>query len=404
MMKTLYLDCFAGISGDMFLGALTDLGVPLDALSAVLAGLDVSNYSLSTAKSQKNGITGTRFFVHVTKSDLHHRHLPDIKDIIYKSRLPEHVKTASIRVFENLAAAEAKIHGILPEQVHFHEVGAVDSLVDIIGTVAALDLLGVKKVVCSPLPLGSGFVNCAHGILPIPAPAALELLKGIPTKTCDIEGETVTPTGAALIRTLSHGFGPVPSMRIEKIGYGAGAADRAIPNLLRAVLGEYQQEVSHSDFETDFVTVIEANIDDMNPEFYEHAISQLFSNGAVDVYLSPVLMKKGRPGQVLTCLASVDKVRVLVDIILSETSTLGVRTYVTNRFKLSRETVKVDTAYGPVKVKLGRRMASGDLLNAAPEWEDCKQAALQNHVPAKMIYDIAKAQFLIQSEKTNGKP
>lgn len=403
-MRTLYLDCFAGVSGDMFLGALIDLGVPLDHLSTKLAGLNLPGYHLSTEKIQKNGIAGTSFNVHIGKNNLYHRNLHDIKDIINSGSLTENVKITSIKVFENLAAAESKIHGIPINMVHFHEVGAIDSIIDIIGTVTALDILGVEKVMCSPLPLGYGFVNCAHGLLPLPAPAALELLSGIPIKTCDIEGETVTPTGAALIKTLIREFGPMPSMKIKNIGYGAGTADRKIPNLLRAVLGESDLEVNKSDFETDLITIIEANIDDMNPEFYEHIISQLFARGALDVYLSPVIMKKGRPGQVLTCLAPEDKAALLVDIILCETSTLGVRTYTNNRFKLSRETVIVSTIYGPIKVKLGRRSESGDILNAAPEWVDCKERALLNNVPAKMVYDMAKAQFLIAFHKINGNP
>ncbi len=403
-MRTLYLDCFAGISGDMFLGALTDLGISLDDLTTSLAGLDLPDYHISLEKVQKNGISGTKFFVHVNEKGFNHRHLSDIKNIIIKSTLPKQVKTASVQVFENLAAAEAKIHGISPEEVHFHEVGAIDSIIDIIGTIIALDLLSIKKIMCSPLPLGFGFVDCAHGILPLPAPAALELLTGIPTKKCDIEGETVTPTGAALIKTLCQEFGPIPSMQISKIGYGAGTADRKVPNLLRAVLGEIEQESYPSDLDSDLTTVIEVNIDDMNPEFYEHILSQLFSKGALDVYLTPVIMKKGRPGQVLTCLAPKNNTKPLVDILFSETSTLGVRTYTTNRFKLFREIVTVDTIYGTIKIKLGRRTGSSDILTAAPEWEDCKEIARLNNIPAKAVYDIAKAQFLISNQKINGKP
>lgn len=394
-MKVLYLDCFAGVSGDMFLGALTDLGIGLDELSTALAGLGLSSYHLEVKKVLKNGISGTRFLVHVSELEHHHRHLSDIKKIINKSALPEYVKTTSIHVFDNLAVAEAKIHDISPEKVHFHEVGAVDSIIDIIGTITALDLLGVEKILCSPLPLGYGFVDSAHGTIPLPAPAAIELLSGIPTKKCDIDGETVTPTGAALIKTLACEFGSMPSMKISKVGYGAGRADRNIPNLLRAVLGETEQNSSIPAFGADFVSIIEANIDDMNPEFYEHIFSLLFAKGALDVYLTPAIMKKGRPGQILTCLTPEGNLKSLIEIILAESSTLGVRTYIASRFKLFRETVMVDTDYGPIKVKIGRRSMSGDILNIAPEWEDCKEKALQYNAPAKKVYDIAKAQFLL---------
>lgn len=392
-MKTLYLDCFAGISGDMFVGALIDLGISLEHLSGLLAGLGISNYRLSAEKVQKNGITGTKFTVLVTDEGRCHRHMSDIEDIVNKSGLPQHIKDRSLRVFKNLAAAEAKIHGIPPEKVHFHEVGAVDSIVDIIGTIVALDLLDVEKIISSPLTLGSGFVTCAHGVIPLPAPATLELLTGIPTKTCTIEGETVTPTGAALVKTLCQDFGPMPSMRISNVGYGAGQADRKIPNLMRAVLGEAEPENSPSGFINDFITVIEANIDDMNPEFYEYIFSLLFSEGAVDVYLSSVIMKKGRPGQVLTCLAPEEKVKALVQILLTETTTLGVRTFECLRHKLVRESVTVETKYGRISVKLGLHPETGETLNAAPEWEDCKEKAANSGVPVKIVYDAAKAEI-----------
>lgn len=398
-MKTLYLDCFAGVSGDMFLGALLDLGVSLKDLSSILEGLGIPNYQLNAEKSQKNGITGTKFSVLVTDKDRHHRHMPDIEEILEKSDLSKHIKEKSLNVFKNLAVAEAKIHGIPPEKVHFHEVGAIDSIIDIIGTITALDLLGVKKITSSPLPLGSGFVNCAHGIIPLPAPAALELLTGIPTKSCAIEGETVTPTGAALIKTLCEDFGPMPPMRILSTGYGAGQADRKIPNLLRAILGEAESETGHSGFLNDSVIVIEANIDDMNPEFYEYIFPLLFSSGAVDVYLTNVIMKKGRPGQVLTCLAPENKVKALVQILLNETTTLGVRTFECQRHKLVRETVMVETQYGRVAVKLGRHPDTLELLNAAPEWEDCKEKAVNSGVPVKIIYDSAKAAIFSDSGK-----
>ena len=395
-MKTLYLDCFAGISGDMFLGVLLDLGVPLDELSSRLAGLNLEGYSLTAEKVLKNGICGTKATVSILHKQKHFRRLPDIVSIINKSTLPGSVKEKSAAVFNNLAAAEAKIHGISLSQVHFHEIGAIDAIIDIVGTVAALDILGVNEVLCSPLPLGAGFVECAHGILPLPAPAALELLKGVPTTACSINGETVTPTGAALVKTLAADFKPMPQMKILTVGYGAGNADREIPNLLRAVLGEAGSShnccLDATPYTEDFLSVIEANIDDMNPEFYDYIIPALFTAGAVDVYLTPVIMKKGRPAQVVTCLVSNDKMNGVVSTLLTETTTLGVRTFICHRYKLARETIAVQTPYGQVTVKLGRHPGTGQVTNIAPEWEDCKDIAAKNQVPVKTVYDIAKAE------------
>lgn len=237
-MKILYLDCFAGVSGDMLLGALIDLGVTVQTLSEQLSSLGLHGYRLSSEQTVKVGIAATQARVELTDQAHTHRHLSDILDTISNSSVPAAVKEKSSEVFTALAAAEGKIHGVSPEKIHFHEVGAVDAIIDIVGTVAALDLLGIDRVICSQLPVGSGFVQCAHGTLPLPAPAALEILQDVPIVSCDIIGETVTPTGAALVKTLSAGFGPMPSMEIRSIGYGAGNADRKIPNVVRVVLGE----------------------------------------------------------------------------------------------------------------------------------------------------------------------
>lgn len=394
-MRTLYLDCFSGISGDMLLGALIDLGVSLEELSLRLKSLNLTDYDLAAAKTIKNGISGTKFSVLISQSEHGHghRHLPHIIEIIDTSDLPQRVKDLSCKVFTNLAAAEAKIHGISMEKVHFHEVGAIDSIIDIVGAITALDMLRVEEILCSPLPLGSGFVKCAHGTLPLPAPAAMELLTGVPTTSCSIEGETVTPTGAALAKTLASGFGPLPSMNIFKIGYGAGEADREIPNLLRAVLGDTKAVSDTTSFENDSVNLVEANIDDMNPEFYEHVVSRLFSSGAVDVWLNPVIMKKGRPGQVIACLATEDKTAPLVNLLLSETTTLGVRVSSYKRYKLLREIITVQTCYGSINIKLGKNPVNGEILNIAPEWEDCRTKALEHGIPVKLVYDSAKSAF-----------
>lgn len=387
-MKTLYLDCFAGISGDMFLGALFDLGVPIQTLSGSLTSMNLPNYRLTSEKIVKNSICGTKARVLLLQKEHHHRHLSNIIEIINDSSLPMGVKKTSIRVFENLASAEAKIHGVPVDKIRFHEVGAVDSIIDIVGVVTSLDILGVEQVLCSPLPLGTGFVECAHGTLPLPTPATMELLKGIPVKTIDIVGETVTPTGAALVKTLVSAFGPIPAIQIQATGYGAGDADRVIPNLLRAVLGETSDSLSELDH--DALNVVEANIDDMNPEFYEYILPQMFSAGAVDVFLTPVIMKKGRPAQIITCLVPEDKLNFVVNTLFSETTTLGIRTYPCQRYKLTRETISVDTAFGPVSVKIGRHPMTGQVLNIAPEWKDCRTVAEQNKIPVKTVYDLAK--------------
>lgn len=402
-MKVLYLDCFAGVSGDMLLGAMMDLGVTVQALSERLEGLGLSGYNLSAKKTVKVGIASTKASVDLVRPEHTHRHLPDILDIITGSSLPRKVQEQSAAVFTALAAAEGKVHGIPAAEVHFHEVGAVDAIVDIVGTVTALDLLGVEQVFCSRLPLGSGFVQCAHGTLPLPAPATMEILRDVPTTACEIIGETVTPTGAALVKTLASGFGPMPAMRIQAVGYGAGQADRKIPNVLRAVLGEALEQALHSDLSAvqdveaealfeDSLTVIETNIDNMNPEFYEHIISLLFAAGAVDAFVTPVIMKKSRPGQVLSCLAPRENQSVIINTMLRETSSLGVRTYPCHRYKLDRDIIPVRTDYGIVHVKIGRYPGRRDIINFAPEWEDCKTLALKHKLPVKIIYDLAKVE------------
>lgn len=399
-MKTLYLDCFAGVSGDMLLGALLDLGVTVEALSGLLSGLGLDGYHLSAGRTAKVGISATKATVTLTNKAPAHRHLPDILGIISNSNLPDSVKEKGTRVFSALAAAEGKIHGVSPEKVHFHEVGAIDAIIDIVGTISALDLLGVEQVLCSGLPLGTGFVQCAHGTLPLPAPATLEILRGAPIVSCDIIGETVTPTGAALVKTLSSGFGSMPSMEVHSVGYGAGQADRKIPNVLRAVLGEVVPLKPGSGvytgkgeaFSEDALTVIETNIDNMNPEFYEYIMSLLMGSGAVDVYLTPIIMKKGRPGQILSCLVPPHAESAVINILLRETSSLGVRLYPCQRYKLDREIISVATDFGLISVKVGRHPGNGRVMNIAPEWEDCKAAALQHNAPVKIVYDLTKAE------------
>lgn len=396
-MKTLYLDCFAGVSGDMLMGALLDFGVSVETLSEHLAGLSLNGYRLTSDKTVKVGITATQATVELVDTSHAHRHLPDILDIINKSNLSPAVKEKSIKVFYTLAVAEGKIHGLPPEKVHFHEVGAVDAIIDIVGTITLLDILGIEKIVCSKLPLGSGYVQCAHGLLPLPAPATLEILRGVPVVSCDINGETVTPTGAALVKTLSSEFGPMPTIEVHAIGYGAGLADRKIPNILRAVLGKTTTprpgfESLGKAFHEDNLNIIETNIDNMNPEFYEHIMSLLLASGAVDVYVTPIIMKKGRPGQILSCLVPMYSQDTIINLLLRETSSLGVRLYPCERYKLDREIISVPTAYGFISVKVARHPGTGSLMNVAPEWEDCKAVALKHNAPVKIVYDLAKAE------------
>lgn len=385
-MKTLYIDGFAGISGDMFLGALIDAGAEAADIREQLGTVPLEGYSFSTGRVVKNGIAATKVYIETTGPH-GHRRLPDILQLLEESRLSARVREQSTRVFQALAGAEAKIHGLPVEQVHFHEVGAIDSILDILGSIIALEILGVEDIACSPLPLGAGFVRCAHGTLPLPAPATLELLAGVPTTACNITGETVTPTGAALVKTLSSSFGPMPPMVIDRIGYGAGSADREIPNVVRLILGNV---LSQGGYGHDTLWILEANIDDMNPEFFPYIMDSCLSSGAADAFLTPVLMKKGRPGHLLSVLCRESDIDALVDVILRETTTLGLRYYAVERRKLHREIISVDTCYGPVRIKVGRHPVTGEIFNTAPEWESCREAAQSCNAPVKTVYDAAK--------------
>ena len=318
-MKIIYFDCFAGAGGDMILGALIDAGLSVEDLKEELSQLSLSGYEIRAEKSIKKGISGTKFHVNVSH-DHHHRSLNDILKIIDGSSLSDDVKGQSKKIFTRLAEAEGKIHNKPVEEIHFHEVGAVDSIIDIVGTVIGLDRLDIREVRVSRIHVGTGFLECAHGTLPVPPPATLELLKNIPVYSTGIESELVTPTGAAILSTLSSCFGEIPSMCIEKTGYGLGSRDLTIPNVLRILVGE-----TDDNYDVDTVQLIETNIDDMNPQFYEYIIESLFAHGAKDVFLTPIIMKKNRPGVVLSVLASPEKIDELIDIIFQETTTLGVR-------------------------------------------------------------------------------
>lgn len=387
-MRLLYLDCFAGLSGDMFLGALLDLGVSEDFLRDELAKLKLPGYSISTRRIIKQNIDATKFDciedVHpVLKKTHDHRGYTAIVSMINASSLSEPVKDRARKIFRRIGEAEAKIHGMTLDEIHFHEVGAIDSIVDIVGTCIAMESLNVSAIHALPPPLGSGFVETAHGRFPIPAPATLELLKGIPTQPTGIKSELVTPTGAALLAEFCESYGPMPAMRIEKIGYGAGSRDlEKTPNVLRAVLGECETSL-----ETDTIAVLETNIDDMNPEFLGDLMERALTAGALDVFWTPIQMKKNRPGTLITVLCERGATDQFVELILRHTTSFGVRVHEARRRKLAREIIRIGTRYGEIEVKIGR--LGGTIVQRSPEFESCRKAATRANVAVKEVYNEA---------------
>jgi uncharacterized protein (TIGR00299 family) protein len=436
-MKTLYLDLFSGISGDMFLGALIDLGVDLRSLERELGKLRLDGYHLHASRQTRRGIAGVKLEVHVEagrspgfasvrrgepkgKGRGHgHRHEPgdvhdhhhgesrdfaEIKRLVMRSRLSAWVKRKSLAVFHRIAVAEGRIHGLPPERVHFHEVGAVDSLVDIVGACIALELLGKPRVLASPVTEGVGWVDCAHGRFPVPAPATLAILgaRGIGVAQCDEPHELVTPTGAALLAEFAESFGPMQGLVAEKIGFGLGTREnRTRPNVLRAVLGTLStlnslarrseakpaQLSTRLDWETDTVAVLETNLDDINAEVLGHLLEQALAAGALDVFYTPIQMKKNRPGVLLTVLCTEPDADKFSELILRETSAFGVRRYTAERRKLRRDLVTVKTRFGAVTLKLGR--LDGTIVQAAPEFESCRKVARRAKVPLKRVYEAA---------------
>jgi len=377
-----YLDCFSGISGDMLLGALVDAGLSMQTLRADLAKLPLSGYEVRAEQVTKAGITGTQ--VEVEAGHEHaHRGLHDILEIIGKADLPAEVTRPARRAFERLAEAEARVHGHSVEEVHFHEVGAVDAIVDIVGAFCGLHRLGIEEVYASPLPLGGGWVDTAHGRLPVPAPATVELLRGVPSYGGPLEAELVTPTGATIVTTAAKEFGLMPPMTIKAIGWGAGHKDLSHPNMLRVFLGEpaVRPREQH-------LSVIQTNIDNMNPELFGHVMDELFEAGALDVYYTPIVMKKSRPATLVSVLAEAPLVDTLSDILFRETTTLGVRVMEVSRRCLEREWREVKTEWGVVRVKIGR--LNGEVVNIAPEYEDCARLAREKRVPAKAVWEAAR--------------
>ncbi len=385
-MTIAYFDCFSGISGDMTLGALVDAGVSIEALRSELSKLNLPGYRITAEKVTRSGIAATKVIVDLDEKKQPVRHLSDIRTIIESSRLSPAVKQKSMAIFERLAKAEATVHGTTPDKIHFHEVGAVDAIVDIVGSIIGFELLGISEAACSPINLGSGTIRSAHGTLPVPSPAASELLKGVPVYASSIMFELTTPTGAAIISTMSSSFGPLPRMKIERIAYGAGNKDFPDqPNVLRLFLSE-----PVAAYEEDSSIVIETNIDDMNPQAYDYIIEKLMNQGAQDAYLTPIIMKKGRPAVLLSVLTDKAKSEAVLDTIFRETTSIGVRINEVGRKKLSREIRDVETIYGKIRVKVSRQ--GDETLTVTPEYEDCRKIAEEKQVPLKTVMEEAKKQ------------
>jgi hypothetical protein len=387
-----YFDCFSGISGDMTLSAFIHSGVPLEWLQANLRKLPLANFDIRTEVVFRHGIEAVKLDVH-TDDKKASRNFAEIAALIDHSPLSEKVKARSLNIFGKLAEAEAAIHGCRPEEVHFHEVGGVDALVDIIGATLCLEYLEIQKICASRLPLGRGFVTCRHGKLPLPAPATTALLKGIPVYGTDAEHELVTPTGAAFLAALCDSFGSLPEMLIQNIGYGAGQRDiEAQPNLLRLLLGKPVQAgfSRQAELQKDQVSIIETCLDDMNPEIFGFLMEQLFKDGALDVYWIPIYMKKNRPGTLIQVLCAENHQTAVIERILSETPTLGVRYYRAHRFLLQRESVELSTAYGKVTVKRVGDLKAG--FRYIPEYEECRRIALAQNIPLREVYEAIVAE------------
>lgn len=392
-MKVLYYDCFSGISGDMNLGAMIDLGVDKGYLIKELKKLSINEeFEIEIKKDERKGISGTKVDVILKENQYeehhdshdenhHHRSFKDIEKIINDSSLEKSVKIMSLSIFRKLAEAEGKIHGKDLYQVHFHEVGAVDSIVDIVGAAICFQYLNVDKILCSPVQLGGGFVKCAHGLIPVPAPAVSELLKGVPIKIGAVPFETTTPTGAAILKTMVSRFTEEKEFIIDKIGYGVGNRDTEIPNLLRIYLGRIEKKEKFYFKEQCFI--LECNIDDMNPEMYEYVYEKLFSEGALDVFITSIIMKKGRPGVKLSVLCHKEKKEELKKVLFRETSTLGVRECSMVRDILKRDFSVVKTSYGDIRVK--KAYVNDKDFKVKPEYEDCKKVALENDVPIRNV-------------------
>jgi uncharacterized protein (TIGR00299 family) protein len=382
-MKILYYDCFSGISGDMNLAAMIDLGIESQYLRNELNKLNLDGWELIVEKDQRHGIYGTKVTVNQTIKDQSHRHLSDIAKIVSESDLNSEVKLLSMKMFETIAEAEASVHNTSKEKIHFHEVGAIDSIIDIVGAAICYNKLKVDKVIISRLELGGGFVKCAHGNLPVPAPATAEIIKGIPVSTGGVNFEATTPTGAAIIKTLGNTFGIENKLTVSSSGYGIGhKVNDSRPNILRLYLGEEPDKKG----EGGNSSILECNIDDMNPEWYDTLTDKLLEAGASDVFLSHIIMKKGRPGIKVSVLVHNEKIEEAKTILFKHSTTLGLRIMPVEKVSLERQFEKIITPIGEVTMKYG--YYRGEMISAKPEFEDCKRISLKKNIPLKEVYTI----------------
>jgi uncharacterized protein (TIGR00299 family) protein len=394
-MKIAYFDCFAGVSGDMLLGALVDAGASLEQLNNKLAGLELEGFELVSRAVQRAGLRAVKVDV-VVADTISERQLGDILAIVEDSHLPDHIITHAAALFKRLGQIEAKIHGVEPEQVHLHELGGLDTIVDVIGTLLSINILGIQEIYCSAIHLGSGQTKSQHGALPLPSPATLALLEGVPVAGRDIDAELVTPTGAALLTSLAKSYGPIPSMRLQNIGYGAGSRELDIPNVLRLLIGEKESPLSGK---PETLVMLETNIDDWNPEFYDYLFEQLYDQRAVDVTLIPIQMKKNRPATQVQVLCEPKDADRLANVLFLETSSLGIRRQYIERYALKREVIQVNTPYGAIRVKVARLEDSGYKL--APEYEDCRRAANKHQIPIREVYRLAAEQAHASKDSTS---
>jgi len=383
-VKIAYFDCIVGASGDMILGALVDAGLPEDTLIRLPDRLHMPELKLRVQRVVKGSINATKVDV-LVGADVPERRLAEIEAILDGSELQAHIQTKARGIFRRLAEVEAGIHGMPVEQVHLHELGGVDTVADVVGALVGLDALGIERVYVSPLPLGRGMIESAHGALPQPAPATLALLQGVPVMGSDLPYELVTPTGAAILTAIASGFGPIPPMTLSAVGYGAGGYDLPIPNVLRLLVGE-QASAGAETVET--LVLLETNIDDSNPEIYDYVVERLLAAGALDVFLAPIQMKKNRPATMLSVLCHPAEADALTAILYAETSTLGVRRLMLERRCVERSIETVQTSYGPLRVKVAR-LSTGQ-VKAAPEYEDCRRAAEVSKAPLREVYRAAE--------------
>ena len=382
-MRIAYFDCFSGASGDMLLGSLIDAGLSPLRLREELKKLRMPTIRLNIYKVLKGGISATRVIVEGRGEKKKHRDLKEMLKIIDRSGLASEIKEKSKEIFQRIASVEAKIHQKPIDQIHFHEIGGLDSIVDIVGSVWGLRQMGIDEVHVSKVNVGTGFVKCEHGILPVPAPATLALMKGKPIYSSLVEKELLTPTGAALLTSLGSQFGQMVPMKVERIGYGAGRDDFPHPNLLRLIIGT---SVANSGKER--VLVVETNIDDMNPQFYDYVMEKLFNMKVKEVFLTPILMKKNRPATLLTVICSPAKLPSIIEFLLRETTTLGLRWHEEERARADREILTLETRYGTIRFKVARW--EGSVINLSPEYEDCKRLALKRKIPLKDVFEEAK--------------